>query len=300
MEVIKANPCGYCKGVLQAIKIARQTRAQYPDTPIHILGMLVHNRYVSFALDQLNIISLSEKGKTRMELLDQIDEGIVIFSAHGVSNEVYKKAKAKGLTVVDATCVDVLKTKKLIQDVLKEERQVIYIGVKNHPEAEGCVNDDPVNIHLVTSIEDVVNLPLNLKQPFITNQTTMNVSEIQSIIEAILKRYPDAECCEEICFATRSRQEAVKKMENLDILYVVGDPHSNNTRNLAKCAAASVKKVRCVETIEDLDLSELNENSVVGITAGASTPTSLTNQIIEFLKNYRTGTELPKVTSEIL
>lgn len=298
MEVIKAIPCGYCKGVISAINIVKKTRSDNPNTPIHILGMLVHNKYVSLALKELNIISISEKNKTRLELLDEINEGIVIFSAHGVSNEVYQKAKDKRLTIVDATCVDVLKTKDIINDYLKKGYEILYIGVKNHPEAEGIINNDK-HIHLITSIDDVNNLDY-YEKTLITNQTTMNIKEIDDIIKALKNKYPNSILSEEICFATRSRQEAVGKLNNLDILYVVGDATSNNTRNLGKCANSTVKKVLYIETIEDLDPSELKDDYRIGVTAGASTPTSLYMQVIEYLENFDKSKELPKITNNIL
>ena len=296
---MKAIPCGYCKGVLRAIHIATETRKNYPDAPIHILGMLVHNKYVSLALDSLNIISHNEKNRTRMELLDEIDEGIVIFSAHGVSNEVYAKAREKGLEIIDATCVDVLKTKQLVAQYLKEGYEVLYIGVKNHPEAEGIINDDRIRIHLITSVEDVKNTDISSKI-FVTNQTTMSIREIADILETIQIKYPHACISEEICQATRSRQEAVACLKDLDLLYIVGDPSSNNTRNLAKCADPSVKKICRIETVEDIDLSDLSEEKLVGVTAGASTPTSLYQQVISFLENYHDGDSLPSVTDQIL
>mgnify|MGYP002853479659 CR=1 FL=1 len=149
MKVVRAIPCGYCKGVIRAISIARKTREENPDVPIHILGMLVHNRYVTDALNQLNITSHNEKNKTREQLLDEIDEGIVIFSAHGVSDIVREKASLKGLHLIDATCVDVLKTKELVKEKLSENYEVLYIGVQGHPEAEGIIADDTLLLEQV-------------------------------------------------------------------------------------------------------------------------------------------------------
>jgi len=299
MEVIKANPCGYCKGVIRAIQIAKKTREENPDATIHILGMLVHNRYVTEALEKLNIISLKENGLTRLELLDQIDEGIVIFSAHGVSNQVHKKAKEKQLTIVDASCLDVIKTKNIIEDYLQQNYEIIYIGVKGHPEAEGVIGDDSVHIHLVETAEDIQYLSVHPKY-FVTNQTTMNINEIQLLLNIIKERFPDAVFSDEICSATRSRQEAVYNLKDLDILYVVGDPKSNNTRNLAKCADASVKKVFCIENVKGINLDDLKGIKKVGVTSGASTPTALTNQVIDYLRNRNENDPLPSVVTEIL
>ncbi len=298
MEVIRAIPCGYCKGVIRAIEIAKKERRMHPEEPIHILGMLVHNRFVTLTLSELNIISHSEKNKTRLELLDEIDSGTVIFSAHGVSNEIYRKAEEKGLRIVDATCTDVLKTKEIVKQHLVQE-EVLYIGVKHHPEAEGIINDDPEHIHLITSIEDVALLP-QYERVFVTNQTTMNMLELPDILKAIQKKYPQAEISEEICDATRMRQEAVRNLPELDILYVVGDPHSNNTRNLGKCAPSSIGMIRYIETVEDIDPHELENVKKAGVTAGASTPTALYQQVIAYLRNYTPSAAVPKRTDDIL
>ena len=284
MKVIQARPCGYCKGVIRAIQIARRTREENPDVPIHVLGMLVHNRFVTLSLEELGIISHNEKGKTRLELLDEIDEGIVIFSAHGVCDEVYEKARNKGLTIVDATCEDVIKTSDIVKKYLEEDYEVIYIGVRNHPEAEGIVSNSD-HIHLISSEEDIKNLE-PYEKVFITNQTTMNVDNIADIIEKLRIRYPEAIVQPEICNATRMRQQAVKNMKNLDILYVVGDPSSNNTRNLGKCVDESVKKVCYIETYKDIDITDLKDDYTVGVTAGASTPTELYRQVIDYLTDW--------------
>ena len=299
MEVVRAIPCGYCKGVIRAIEIAKKEREMNPETPIHILGMLVHNKYVTLALNELNIISHNEKNKTRMELLEEIDEGTVIFSAHGVSSTIYQKAREKGLKIVDATCTDVLKTKEMVKEHLNKGEEILYIGVRNHPEAEGIVRDDPEKIHLITNVEDVNNTEVS-SPVFVTNQTTMNMLEVPEILDAIKEKYPDAVISEEICDATRMRQNAVRNLPPLDILYVVGDPHSNNTRNLGKCANENVKVIRYIESVEDIDPSDLKGVKKAGVTAGASTPTSLYQQVISFLKDFKENDPVPKRTEHIL
>ena len=132
MEIVKVIPRGYCQGVVRAIQIARKTAETYPDQKISMLGMIVHNRYVVEACEKLGIRCLESPGLTRLELLDQIDEGIVIFTAHGVSDAVFEKARAKGLTIVDATCPDVEKTHRLIREHTSSG-DVLYIGKLNHP-----------------------------------------------------------------------------------------------------------------------------------------------------------------------
>ena len=138
-------PRGYCKGVVRAIEIAKKQAHQ--ETPVYILGMIVHNQYIVNALEDLGIQTIDRKGKTRLELLDEIDHGKVIITAHGASQKVFDKAKAKGLEVIDASCLDVIKTHDLIQCKLNEGYEILYIGKKGHPEAEGAISIDEDKIH---------------------------------------------------------------------------------------------------------------------------------------------------------
>lgn len=287
MEVRKITPRGYCYGVVDAVVVA-QSIALNPNTkkPIYILGMLVHNQYVVDALKKIGVVSLD--GEDRLALLDQIDTGTVILTAHGVSPEVRRKALEKGLTVVDATCPDVARTHTLIKDMVSEGYEVIYIGRHGHPEPEGAIGVAPDKVHLVTSVEDVEHLGITSDLIIITNQTTMSQWDIFDVVEASIKKYPQAEVYNEICMATQERQEAVAvQAQGCDIVIVVGDPRSNNTRRLAKVAeeVAGVKAYR-IEQLGEMDLDWLKGIKCIGVTSGASTPTHLTRQVINFLEQY--------------
>jgi len=286
MQVTKIRPQGFCKGVVRAIKIAEDTALQYPDTPIYILGMIVHNRFVVDSLDKLGIKTLNDKNKSRLELLDEIETGVVILTAHGTSDEVKIKAESKGLIVIDATCLDVEKTKLLIIDKLKNDFDIAYIGKQNHPEAEAMISIFPQRVHLISSYEDATNFNIQNDNIFITNQTTMSLLEVEDWIANIVERYPNAEIQQEICAATRMRQEAIMKLnDDFDAIFVVGDPNSNNTQKLADIAKnicfEKVFTVESVADIQDMNLSGLNN---VAITSGASTPTYLTDDIILYLE----------------
>ncbi len=287
MEVRKITPRGYCYGVVDAVVVA-QSIALNPNTkkPIYILGMLVHNQYVVDALKKIGVVSLD--GEDRLALLDQIDTGTVILTAHGVSPEVRRKALEKGLTVVDATCPDVARTHTLIKDMVSEGYEVIYIGRHGHPEPEGAIGVAPDKVHLVTSVEDVEHLGITSDLIIITNQTTMSQWDIFDVVEASIMKYPQAEVYNEICMATQERQEAVAvQAQGCDIVIVVGDPRSNNTRRLAKVAeeVAGVKAYR-IEQLGEMDLDWLKGIKCIGVTSGASTPTHLTRQVINFLEQY--------------
>ena len=284
MEVKRVVPSGYCKGVVNAIKLAKQTRAENPDEKIYILGMLVHNSFVSDELASLGIITLDDSAAGKEELLDKVDEGIIIFTAHGISDRIKNKAAAKGLKYVDATCVDVLKTQNIIKEHLKEGYQIIYFGKKKHPEAEAVLSISD-RIHLVTDEKDLEALDLKEDKLFLTNQTTMSYLELKDLIEKVKQIYPQTVVQQEICNATSSRQEAIAKLTDCDLLYVVGDSKSNNTNKLVDIARKQgIRKVLLIHSYKDIDRNDLAGVEKVYVTAGASTPPLLIDEVISYLK----------------
>ncbi|MDP3443614.1 MAG: 4-hydroxy-3-methylbut-2-enyl diphosphate reductase, partial [Ignavibacteria bacterium] len=192
MEIITVNPRGFCKGVVKAIMIAKETAKQYPDQTITILGELVHNRYVVNALKEYRINTVESKGRTRIDLLDQVNEGVVIFSAHGISSNVIEKAKQKGLITIDASCEDVISTQNLIQSYLNQRYTILYIGQENHPEAEAICDIDKNNILFIKDLKSIHELNLDSNQIFVTNQTTMSILEIKDMLELIKEKFPQA------------------------------------------------------------------------------------------------------------
>ena len=173
MNVIKIAPRGYCYGVVDAMVIARNAALDKTlPRPIYILGMIVHNKHITDAFEEEGIITLD--GQNRKEILEKVDSGTVIFTAHGVSPEVREIAKQKGLVTIDATCPDVTKTHDLIRQKEKEGYTIIYIGKRNHPEPEGAIGVAPDIVHLVANEEDVDNLTIDAKKILVTNQTTMS------------------------------------------------------------------------------------------------------------------------------
>ena len=285
MEVKRVVPSGYCKGVVNAIKLAKETRKQNPEEKICILGMLVHNSYVSDELASLGIVTLDDTFKSKDELLDEVDEGIIIFTAHGISEAIKNKAAAKGLRYVDATCVDVLKTQNIIKQRLNEGYEIIYFGKRKHPEAEAVLSISD-GIHLVCNREEIENLHLKNRKLFLTNQTTMSTLELKDLIDEVLKLYPDTIVQEEICNATSSRQEAICRLHDCDLLYVVGDSKSNNTNKLVDIAKKQgIRKVLLIHSYRDIDKKDLDDVNKVYVTAGASTPPLLIDEVITYLKS---------------
>ncbi|MBQ7891354.1 MAG: 4-hydroxy-3-methylbut-2-enyl diphosphate reductase [Erysipelotrichaceae bacterium] len=292
MEIIKVIPQGFCKGVIRAIKIAKETKQQYPNENIYILGMIVHNQYVVDALTKLGIKTIDEKGKTRLELLEKIDNGVVILTAHGTSQEVKDTAKAKGLIVVDATCLDVTKTEIAIKEHLQSGYEVFYIGKENHPEANAMLSICPSKIHLIPNETTANTIEIQANKLFLTNQTTMSMMEVQKWIDILQQRYPQLEIQEEICTATKMRQQAIYQLENqnIDCMIIVGDPHSNNTRKLEDVAKKiGIPNVFRIETVQDIQYESFKDFNKIAITSGASTPTYLTNQVIQYLQSQGTS-----------
>ncbi|TFB24824.1 4-hydroxy-3-methylbut-2-enyl diphosphate reductase [Filobacillus milosensis] len=290
MEVIKIAPRGYCYGVVDAMVIASNA-AKDPNLPrpIYILGMIVHNSHVTKAFKDEGIVTLDQKGKSRLELLKDINEGTVVFTAHGVSPEVKEIAENKGLTVLDATCPDVTRTHDLIREKVAEGYEVVYIGKKGHPEPEGAVGVEPGHVHLITTEEDAGQLDFDENTKIIvTNQTTMSQWDVYDVMLKVQELYPQTEMVQEICMATQVRQEAVaEQAKDADLTLVVGDPMSNNSNRLAQVSKqiAGTEAYRIAD-VSEIDLDWLKGCKKVAITAGASTPTPITKEVIRFIENY--------------
>lgn len=287
MEVLRISPRGYCYGVVDAMVLARQAANNLDlPRPIYILGMIVHNSHVTNSFEDEGIITLD--GPNRMEILKQVEKGTVIFTAHGVSPEVRKLARDKGLTTVDATCPDVTKTHDLIKEKSQEGYQIIYIGKKGHPEPEGAIGIAPDCVHLIEREDEIDTLNVPNGRIIITNQTTMSQWDIKHIMKKLLDKYPGAEVHNEICLATQVRQEAVAEQAGqADLVIVVGDPRSNNSNRLAQVseeiAGTTAYRVSDVTEIKQEWLQGVNK---VAVTSGASTPTPITKEVITYLEQY--------------
>ncbi|MDM5320680.1 4-hydroxy-3-methylbut-2-enyl diphosphate reductase [Bacillus altitudinis] len=292
MNVIKISPRGYCYGVVDAMVIAKNAALDKNlPRPIYILGMIVHNKHVTDAFEEDGIFTLD--GPNRLDILKQVESGTVIFTAHGVSPEVRQIAEEKGLVAIDATCPDVTKTHELISEKTADGYDIIYIGKKGHPEPEGAVGVAPDKVHLVESETDIEALNLTSNKLLITNQTTMSQWDVHDLMELIKEKYPHVEYHQEICLATQVRQEAVSQQAGqADLTIVVGDPKSNNSNRLAQVSMeiAGTQAYR-IGDLSELKLEWLQGVNTVAITAGASTPTPITKEVIRFLENYEPDDE---------
>lgn len=287
MQIIKISPRGYCYGVVDAMVIARNASLDKTlPRPIYILGMIVHNKHVTDAFAEDGIITLD--GPNRKAILEKVDKGTVIFTAHGVSPEVRELAKKKGLTTLDATCPDVTNTHDLIREKEQEGYDIIYIGKKGHPEPEGAVGVAPHIVHLVETLEDVKKLNINNDKIIVTNQTTMSQWDVAHIMEMVKEKFPHAEKHKEICLATQVRQEAVAEQAGeADVLIVVGDPMSNNSNRLAQVSQEiAYTKAYRVGDVSEIDIEWIKGANTVAVTAGASTPTPIVREVITFLEQF--------------
>lgn len=287
MKVKKITPRGYCYGVVDAMIIARNAALDKSlPRPIYILGMIVHNQHVTDAFEQDGIITLD--GKDRLDILRKAEKGTVIYTAHGVSPAVRNVAKERGLVAIDATCPDVTVTHDLIGEKTAEGYEIIYIGKRYHPEPEGAIGVAPDKVHLIETLEDVNNLTVNSDKLLVTNQTTMSQWDVKHLMEALQDKYPHIEQHQEICLATQVRQEAVAEQAgDTDLLIVVGDPASNNSNRLTQVSVeiADTPSYR-ISDVSEIDINWLEGIETVGVTSGASTPTIVTREVVQFLEKF--------------
>ena len=287
METIKISPRGYCHGVVNAINTITNLKNLSTNKNITILGMVIHNKQIVSFFENRGIKTLDSTGKTRLELLEEIDDGIVVFTAHGVSPEVYKRAEEKGLEVIDTSCTDVIKSQNIVQELLDDNYEVINIGKHTHPESE-AVNGFSERVHVVETVDEVKALKLKNDKIALTNQTTMSLYDIFNLSEEIRVLYPNLHFVDEVCNATRIRQEAIKNQDqSIEHCFIVGDRLSNNSRKLAE---VSIKEANIpstlIESLDQIDVQFLKTLNKVSVSSGASTPTQVTNEIISFLERF--------------
>jgi 4-hydroxy-3-methylbut-2-enyl diphosphate reductase len=280
MDVLLANPRGFCAGVERAIAIVERA-LELHGAPIYVRHEIVHNRYV--------VESLRAKGAVFVDELDQVPAGaIVVFSAHGVAKSVQADAEQRGLKVFDATCPLVTKVHVEVAKMLREGFEIVMIGHKGHPEAEGTMGQAAAGMHLVETLEDVAHLEVGSpeKLAYVT-QTTLSVDDAAAMIGALRRRFPAIRGPkkDDICYATQNRQDAVKLMApRCDVVIVVGSPNSSNSNRLREVARNMGAQAYMVDSAADLRPEWIAGKRRVGITAGASAPEILVRELIDRLK----------------
>jgi len=276
LNLVLASPRGFCAGVDRAITIVEKALEMY-GAPIYVQHEIVHNKHV--------VQRLRNEGAVFVENIDEIPEGShAIFSAHGVSPEVRKRAKKRKLQVLDATCPLVTKVHREAQRYAQEEHTIILIGHHNHVEVKGTVGEAPEHIFVVGTVEEVSDLkiPDEKKVGYIT-QTTLSLDDTAEIIIVLKERFPEIKgpAKDDICYATQNRQNAVKALsKEVDLVLVVGAQNSSNSVRLLEVAEATGVKARRIEFAAELDPEWLEEVRNVGITAGASAPEDIVQGIV--------------------
>lgn len=286
MIVKKITPRGFCKGVYNAVNIVKKSlEDQTLPRPIYVLGFIVHNKSVVEELKELGAITLDDRLTSRLDLIKDITQGTIILSAHGTDEAVKERILNNGLTLIDATCNDVYKTHDSIKEYLEKGYNIIYIGKMNHPETNASLSISP-KVTLAETIEDLNNI--RISEPiFVTNQTTFSINDITPIHNKIKELYQEVIITEEICNATRFRQNAIiEGNKDVDFCYIVGDPRSNNSKNLVKISIETTNTpTKLIESVKDIDLKDLLGVKTISVSSGASTPNRLTQEVIEYLQN---------------
>jgi 4-hydroxy-3-methylbut-2-en-1-yl diphosphate reductase len=281
MDVLLAQPRGFCAGVDRAIEIVERA-LELHGAPIYVKHEIVHNTYV--------VNDLRAKGAVFVEDLSEVPVGsTVIFSAHGVSRAVQGEAQARGLTVFDATCPLVTKVHVEVTKMRAQGREIVMIGHAGHPEVEGTMGQSDAGMYLVETVEDVARLQVHDPErlAFVT-QTTLSLDDAAAIVEALRARFPSIEAPKkaDICYATQNRQDAVKFMApQVDVVIVIGSETSSNSNRLREVAERFGVPAYLVDTAADVDPAWLEGRVRVGVTAGASAPELLVQQLLERLKS---------------
>ena len=275
-----ANPRGFCAGVDRAIEIVERALELY-GAPIYVRHEVVHNRYV--------VKNLKEKGAVFVEELEEIpDDSTVIFSAHGVARVVQNAAAGRELRVLDATCPLVTKVHTEVSRYGREGRTVILVGHAGHPEVEGTMGQATGVVHLVETVEDIdnLNIPAGAPLAYVT-QTTLSVDDTAKILKKLRERFPKIEGPrrDDICYATQNRQDAVRAIAGrCDVVFVVGSATSSNSNRLRELAAQTGARAFLIDGAEDIDKNVLEGVHRVGLTAGASAPEILVDDVVKELQ----------------
>ena len=282
LDVWLASPRGFCAGVERAIEIVERA-LELHGPPVYVRHEIVHNKRV--------VETLRDKGAVFVEEVDDIPDGAVtIFSAHGVAEKIEIEAKNRGLPVIDATCPLVSKVHKEGQNHAKKDRQVILIGHEGHPEVEGTQGRIPGGVLLVTKPEDVAGLKVrNPDMLAYVTQTTLSVDETRDVIEVLKARFPNiiGPDVKDICYATQNRQQAVRDLsEHVDLLLVVGATNSSNSNRLREIGSELGIPSYLIDDAENFDPSWLDGVNIVGVSAGASAPEELIQEVIERLSDF--------------
>ena len=281
-EIVLANPRGFCAGVDRAIDIVEKSLEKYNE-PVYVRHQVVHNKKV--------VEGLEKKGVKFVKEISEIpDNAVAIFSAHGVSSEVENEAKSRDFMYFDATCPLVTKVHLEVQKHAKKGRDIILIGHRGHPEVVGTLGRHPknsgTNIYLIETREDINKLKVNSDSLAYVTQTTLSVDETTDLIDILKKKFPKiiGPSADDICYATQNRQDAVKQLSlECEVVLVIGSKTSSNSNRLKELAEKCGTKSFLIDDKADIKIDELKSVTSVGITAGASAPEDIVQEVISYL-----------------
>ena len=281
-EIVLANPRGFCAGVDRAIDIVEKSLDKFKE-PVYVRHQVVHNKKV--------VEDLEKKGVKFVKEVSEIpDNAVAIFSAHGVSQKVEDEAKKRNFMYFDATCPLVTKVHLEVQKHAQKGRDIILIGHKGHPEVIGTLGRHPSNsntkIYLVENNDDIKKLEISSPEVAYVTQTTLSVDETRELINSLKKKFPGiiGPSADDICYATQNRQDAVKQLSlECQIVLVIGSQTSSNSNRLKELAEKCGTKSFLIDDKTDIDLNSLKDATSVGITAGASAPEEIVQEVISFL-----------------
>jgi 4-hydroxy-3-methylbut-2-enyl diphosphate reductase len=291
MKIFLSSPRGFCAGVEYAIGIVEESLQTF-EQQIFILKEIVHNKFI--------VEKLSAKGAKSINSIEEVPEGsILIFSAHGVPPEFYSLARSRGLYVIDATCPLVRKVHLEAVRFVKQGYTILYVGHRGHDEAIGVVAEAPESIILINDIQEakIIQPPQTEKLAYLT-QTTLSLSETEEIISILQKRFPHivGPQKEDICYATTNRQTAIKKLAELtDLVLVIGSQNSSNSQRLKECSIENGTKAYLIDNKEQIYDSWFKGVESIGITAGASAPEELVQEVVQTLVEKFPGTSVQEM-----
>ena len=278
MEVRLANTAGFCFGVKRAVETVYEQVKKHEGKPIYTYGPIIHNQEV--------IKDMREKGVSVIdseEELQKLSSGVVIIRSHGVPKRIYELLEEQGLECVDATCPFVKKIHRIVEEESKKGKHIVIIGDANHPEVQGIKGWSEKEVTIIKTEEEARAFSVDPKTDIcVVSQTTFNYNKFKYLVEIISEKHYNVNVLNTICSATKERQtEAERIAKEVDVMIVIGDKHSSNTQKLFEICHSACANTYYIQTLDDLDLNQLQSVQTVGITAGASTP----NNIIEEVQN---------------
>ena len=278
MKVVRAKTAGFCFGVKRAVDTVYNEVEKAAGEKIYTYGPIIHNQEVIRDMENRGVAVLRSE-----EDLDRVSEGTVIIRSHGVAEEIYEKLEKKGVRIVDATCPFVKKIHNIVKENSRKGKHIVIIGNPEHPEVQGIRGWAGEKVTVIQSAEEAENFrPGEQEEVCIVSQTTFNYNKFKYLVEIISEKSYDVSVLNTICNATKERQtEALSIAETVDAMIVIGDKHSSNTQKLFEICRGACNNTYYIQTLDDLDLNQLGSVETVGITAGASTP----NNIIEEVQN---------------